>query len=170
MGLDSFLAAARLTAPRFPEVRFVMVGQSDDLADEVAKECEASDGRLILRRNSPYADLPNYYRLASIVVVPTRGDRTCSSLAAMEAMATRKAVAGFAIGGIPEIVEHEKTGLLVEPEDVQALADAISRLLEDEPLRTRLAEAAYRESQVSFDENLVNATMEHHFTDALSAA
>lgn len=170
MGLDSFLAAARLIALRFPDTRFVMVGQADDLADEVAHECEVSDGKFILRRNSPYAHLPDYYRLANIVVVPTRGDRTCSSLAAMEAMATRRAVVGFSIGGIPEIVEHEKTGLLVEPEDVPALADAVCRLLEDESLRTRLAEAAYRESQLSFDENQVNVTMERHFLDALSIA
>jgi len=170
MGLDSFLAASRLTAPRFPDVRFVMVGQSEDSTSEFAKECEASDGRLILRRNSPYADLPNYYRLASIVVVPTRGDRTCSSLAAMEAMATRKAVVGFAIGGIPEIVEHEKTGLLVEPENIEALSGAMNRLLVDELLRSNLAEAGYRKSQSSFDENQVNVTMERHFLDALRIA
>ncbi|MDO8989269.1 MAG: glycosyltransferase family 4 protein [Sideroxyarcus sp.] len=170
MGLDSFFAAARLTAQSFPDVRFVMVGQTGDLADEIEKKCETSDGRYILRRNSPYTDLPNYYRMASIVVVPTRGDRTCSSLAAMEAMATRKAVVGFAIGGIPEIVEHEKTGLLVDPEKIEALSGAINRLLEDELLRVSLAEAGYRKSQSSFDENQVNVTMERHFLDALRVA
>jgi glycosyltransferase involved in cell wall biosynthesis len=168
MGLDSFFSAARLLKPHFPHVRFIMVGQTGDLADEFAKECEATNGQFILRRDVPYADLPNYYRLASIVVVSTRGERTCSSLAAMEAMATRTAVVGFAIGGIPEIVENERTGLLVEAEDVRSLADSVSRLLQDNSLRVKLAEAAYVQSKVSFDENQVNVIMERHYTDALS--
>ncbi len=44
-------------------------------------------------------------------------------------------------GGIPEFVKHEQTGLLVPMGDAQAMADAIERLLTDEPLRRRLAEA-----------------------------
>lgn len=170
MGLDSFLAAAKLMAKRVPDVRFVMVGQDGDLNEEAEKECDASGGQFILKRNAPYADLPNYYRLASIVVVPTRGARTCSSLAAMEAMATRKPVIGFAIGGIPEIVENEKTGLLTEPENISALANAIERLLEDDILRNEIAEAGYQQAHTRFDEKLVNIEMERHFLDALSAS
>jgi glycosyltransferase involved in cell wall biosynthesis len=147
-----------------------MVGQAGDLAEEVEKECESSGGRFVLRRNAPYTDLPNYYRLANIVVVPTRGDRTCSSLAVMETMATRKPVIGFAIGGIPEIVENEKSGLLVEPENISALADSIGRLLEDGTLRNEIAEAGYQQAQARFDEKLVNVEMERHFLDALSAS
>jgi glycosyltransferase involved in cell wall biosynthesis len=169
MGLDSFLAAAELSSLRCPEARFVIVGQDGDLAAEAEKQCEASSGRFLLKRNVPYADLPNYYRLADILVVPTRGTRTCSSLAAMEAMATRKPVIGFSVGGIPEIVENERTGLLVAPEDCKALAEAISRLLTDGALRNRLAESGYRQAQARFDERQVNVTMERHFLDALGA-
>lgn len=170
MGLDSFLAAAKLMEKRGANIRFVMVGQKGDLAEEVEKECESSGGRFVLRCNAPYADLPKYYRVADIVVVPTRGDRTCSSLAAMEAMATRKPVIGFAIGGIPEIVENEKTGLLVESDNIPALADSIGRLLLDDTLRNEIAEAGYQQAQARFDEKLVNIEMERHFLDALSAS
>ncbi len=168
MGLDSFIAAAQIVSSRNPDARFVMVGQTGDFTEKAAKQCELKDGKFILRPDSSYADLPDYYRLADVLVVPTRGERTCSSLAAMEAMATRKAVVGFAVGGIPEIIENEKTGLLVEPESIQALADSICRLLDDESLRNRLAEAAFRESQIHFDEDRVSMTMERHFLDALS--
>jgi glycosyltransferase involved in cell wall biosynthesis len=47
-------------------------------------------------------------------------------------------------GGIPELIRHEETGLLVPPRDAQALAAAIERLHGDEALRRRLAEAARR--------------------------
>jgi glycosyltransferase involved in cell wall biosynthesis len=44
-------------------------------------------------------------------------------------------------GGIPEVVEDGVTGFLVEPRDPKSLADAITRLLQDEGLRTRLGAA-----------------------------
>jgi len=51
-------------------------------------------------------------------------------------------VIASAVGGIPEIVKHEETGLLFPPGDPQSLAEAIIRLLEDEELRLRLRKNA----------------------------
>jgi glycosyltransferase involved in cell wall biosynthesis len=59
----------------------------------------------------------------------------------LEALASRLPVIASAISGIPEVVHHERTGLLVQPGDVPALAAAIERLLEDPNLRGRLGEA-----------------------------
>jgi glycosyltransferase involved in cell wall biosynthesis len=53
-------------------------------------------------------------------------------------------VVGFAVGGIPDWLEHEVTGLLVPEADTGALGAAIHRLLADPPLRARLGEAAAR--------------------------
>jgi glycosyltransferase involved in cell wall biosynthesis len=51
-------------------------------------------------------------------------------------------VVASAVGGIPEIVEHERTGLLVPPSDEAALTEAIVRVMDDSGLRLRLGEAA----------------------------
>ncbi len=59
----------------------------------------------------------------------------------LDAMAASKAVVGTTAGGIPEAVEHGVTGLLVPPHNAGALAEAILRLLKDEPLRRRMGEA-----------------------------
>lgn len=168
MGLDSFLTASTIVSDSLPDTQFIIVGQSGDYVEEAQKKCELSNGKFLLIRNVPYTELPEYYRLASIVVVPTRGDRTCSSLAAMEAMATRKPVIGYAIGGIPEIIEHNITGLLVQSEDVQSLAKSMKDLLTNTTLCERLAKTGYEKSQISFDENQVNRTMEKHFLNVLS--
>jgi glycosyltransferase involved in cell wall biosynthesis len=56
---------------------------------------------------------------------------------ALEAVACGAVVAGFRVGGVPDIVKCGLNGLLVEREDSQALARAIQKLLEDEALRLR---------------------------------
>jgi len=58
---------------------------------------------------------------------------------AVEALAVGVPVLATAVGGVPEVVHHEENGLLVPPNDVQALSLAMSRLLDDDALRARLA-------------------------------
>jgi len=53
----------------------------------------------------------------------------------LEAVACGAVVAGFNVGGIPDIVKCDLNGLLVERQDTQALSEAIQKLLEDEALR-----------------------------------
>jgi glycosyltransferase involved in cell wall biosynthesis len=62
-------------------------------------------------------------------------------VALLEAMAAGVPVVATQVGGIPEIVEHERNGLLVVPDAPDALAQAIIRLLQDAALRERLAAA-----------------------------
>jgi D-inositol-3-phosphate glycosyltransferase len=57
-------------------------------------------------------------------------------------MATETPVVATNVGGLPEVVEHDRTGLLVPPRDPAALADAISALLADPERGRRLASAA----------------------------
>ena len=61
----------------------------------------------------------------------------------LDAMACRTAIVGTRAGGIPEVVEDGRTGVLVEPRDPNQLAGAIIRLIEDGPLRSRMAAAGY---------------------------
>jgi glycosyltransferase involved in cell wall biosynthesis len=68
----------------------------------------------------------------------------------LDAMAMKLAVVGTNTGGIPESVEHGRTGLLVPPGDARALAGAIARLLHDPDLRTRMGEAGLQRVQQYF--------------------
>ncbi len=65
----------------------------------------------------------------------------------LEAMAASKAVVATRVGGVPEIVQEGQTGLLVPPDDPDALAAALTRLATDSALRCRLADAGRERAQ-----------------------
>jgi glycosyltransferase involved in cell wall biosynthesis len=71
-------------------------------------------------------------------------------LSVLEAMASGKAIVTTQCGGIPEIVDHGKTGLLVPPSDSSALAEAIGDLLSDRSKAERLGANAQLKFQKEF--------------------
>ena len=84
-------------------------------------------------------NVPEWLKAADIAVVPSREEPLGN--ATLEAMAAGLPVIGTLTGGIPEMIEHEKTGLLVPVEAPHELARAIQRLLEDPALARCLGEA-----------------------------
>lgn len=88
--------------------------------------------------------------------LPSR--REALSIAVIEAFAARVPVVATAVGGVPEIVLHEETGLLVQAQDPHALCSAITRLFEDPTLRHRLVEQA----EALYHAHLTASGMLHH--------
>jgi glycosyltransferase involved in cell wall biosynthesis len=86
------------------------------------------------------AELDERYRRAAVVVCPSRSEGF--GVVCAEAMAHAKPVVATAVGGLKDLVQHGRTGLLVEPGDPHALREAIETLLADPLLRRRLGEAA----------------------------
>lgn len=86
--------------------------------------------------------LPAYYGASDLLVLPSRMESF--GLVLVEAMACALPVVATRVGGIPEVVEEGVTGILVEPNDPQALAEAIIEML-DEPDRMRAMGARGRE-------------------------
>jgi glycosyltransferase involved in cell wall biosynthesis len=86
-----------------------------------------------------HADMPAFMRQLDIFVMPSRHESF--GVAALEACACEVPVIVSDAGGLPEVVIDGQTGLVVEREDVAALADALWSLAESEPLRMRLGRA-----------------------------
>ncbi|MGH7982253.1 MAG: glycosyltransferase, partial [Candidatus Udaeobacter sp.] len=68
----------------------------------------------------------------------------------MEAMATGLPVVSTKIGGIPEMVVENETGLALQPGDAVALADAIEKVISDPAVRQRMGRAGYERAQQLF--------------------
>ena len=94
-------------------------------------------------------------RAATIFTLPSliapSGDRDGIPVSLMEAMAAGAPVVSTRVSGIPELIEDEREGLLVAPQDSRALAEALARLLDDVALRRRLAVAARAKIEREFD-------------------
>ena len=94
------------------------------------------------------------YRAADIFALPCRvaadGDRDGLPNVLLEAQSQKLACVSTRISGIPELIEHGVTGLLVEPRAVAPLADALTRLIADPALRRRLGEAGLRARHGAF--------------------
>lgn len=95
------------------------------------------------------ADIRNV--LAACDVFISSSDYEGNPLAVMEAMAAGKPVIATAVGGVPELLEHGKTGLLVPRGDAQALAGAMSRLLGDEAMRLSMGHEGASKAKRLFD-------------------
>lgn len=104
--------------------------------------------------------LKDYLKQADVFVLPcivaSDGDRDGIPNTLIEAMAMGIPVVSTRVSGIPELIEHEHTGLLVAEKDEQALAEALGRLLNDEPLRLRLGQAGRQrvEQEHTLDRNV----------------
>lgn len=100
-------------------------------------------------------DLPDIYRAATLFVLPCciagDGDRDGMPNVLLEAMATGLPVVSTPVGGIPELVEHERNGLLVPERDALALANALDQLLCDPGQRASLGAEARRHIITHFD-------------------
>jgi glycosyltransferase involved in cell wall biosynthesis len=112
----------------------------------------------------PRGELGAYYQRAAVVCVPSL--REGFGMVCLEAMAHARPVVASATGGLLDLVEDGKTGLLVPPGDVTALRRAIERLLGDEDLRRQLGDAARERVRERFTRDRAAAELTKAYADA----
>jgi glycosyltransferase involved in cell wall biosynthesis len=104
--------------------------------------------------------LGRFYSDADMFVLPSLYEPFGIVLA--EAMSYGLPIIATKVGGIPELVEHQKNGLLVAPGDANALAKAIDELASDVKLRQRLGESGYeRSNELNTWEGCFKILLEH---------
>ena len=91
--------------------------------------------------NWPHAAVMHTWNRCLFGLAPSILPEACATVV-MEAMSLGKPVIATRVGGMVDLVDHEKTGLLVPPNDAKALAAAMRRLLEDSELRAQMSSEA----------------------------
>lgn len=106
-------------------------------------------------------DVASWTAAADVVVYPSLIEEGLGSTL-LDAMERGRPIIASRTGGIPDVVVHEETGLLVPPGDVAALAAAIRRLHDDRSLADRLAEAGRRSVTAFFPEPLAKRVLDEY--------
>jgi glycosyltransferase involved in cell wall biosynthesis len=146
-GLDVLNDALALDRQEVPAATVRVLGPAQDgfehLGDELTRRAgeRGVAGAFSL---AGFVDDPmEAVRRARCYVQPARERTEILPLAVLEAMAAGTAVVATDVGGLADVVHHERTGLLVAPEHPTALAAAIVRVLRDDGLAERLRSAAH---------------------------
>ena len=125
-GIQFLIEALPMILAEQPDTYYVIVGDGE--YREALEACAQTHG---VKDRVVFAgfrqDIPQLMAISDIFVLPTLGDALPTVVA--EAMAARKPVIASAIGGVPEMVDDQHSGLLVPPGDVPALAKACVSLL-----------------------------------------
>lgn len=128
-GVTYLLKAFAKIAKSNAQAALVIVG-SGMLEDELRAMAQALGltDRVSFCGRIPYTDIPRYLSIADVFAFPSIDEGL--PRAVMEAMSMRVPVVATRVGGIPELIIHGETGLLVSPGNPDELAEAISRLLQ----------------------------------------
>jgi glycosyltransferase involved in cell wall biosynthesis len=138
-GLDYFLRAGELLQERGHAPKLVVAGAGTDL-ERHRRRIAASPWVELIDRYVMPAEVSRLFGRATAVVLPYT-DATQSGVAAI-ALGNSRPVIASAVGDVPDVVIHGRTGVLVPPADAVALADAMEQLVVDGTLRSSLATGA----------------------------
>jgi phosphatidylinositol alpha-1,6-mannosyltransferase len=144
-GIDTMIRALPAIRARHPRVRYAIAGEGErrPLLERLAAETGVQD---VVRFLGPVPDdeLPAVYNAADLYVgISRRHDLMAEGfgISLVEASACGLAVVGGRSAGVPDAVHEGVTGLLVDPQDPQAVAAAVSELLDDPSRRAALGAA-----------------------------
>jgi len=125
-------------------------GEERDTLEARVRALGLEDVVLLL---GPRDDVPDV--LAAVDVAVLCSTREGSPLSVMEYMAARRAIVATDVGGVSDLIEHDRHGVLVAPGDGPALTEAVRELLADPPRRARLGAAAAERQRAEFDFDVV---------------
>lgn len=164
-GVKEFIERSFVNIVRaIPEVCFVIAGgnpvESLTHRDDVLSDIKAAIAQLRLQDHVRLVgavsdeQLITVYLLCDVVVLPAlavKDDVEGFGIVLLEAAAAGKPAVATRVGGIPDAVEHGKSGILIEPGDYDGLTAAMIKLLRDDALLSALGDYGLRRVQENFD-------------------
>jgi glycosyltransferase involved in cell wall biosynthesis len=141
------LEAFNFVSDEFPEWRLKLVGydSNDGSSEKLRKRITMLDLSKKVDLCGPHTDPRQFYRTAELYVQPSLAEAFGLSL--QEAMFHGLPCIGSRVGGIPELISEGQTGYLVEPGNINSLAQALRKLMADRAERERLGTAAHASIQ-----------------------
>lgn len=155
-GLPTVFRALKKLADSGIDFSYKIVGDGDERESTLAllEELKISD-RCTWLGTKTHEEVLELYRRADLFAIgceiAENGDRDGIPNVLAESMAMCVPVVATTVSGIPELVEHGKTGLLVEPGNHESMAEAMEKMLTDQDLRQAVIPAALKRVHEIFD-------------------
>jgi phosphatidyl-myo-inositol alpha-mannosyltransferase len=148
-GLRFLLRAWPMVIQRVPDARLIVVGRGRPLEGykRFAVRQGWSESDVTFAGYVPSEDLPRYYQAADVFCAPNTGQESFG-VVLLEAMAAGAPIVASDIPGYRDVVSHAEDGLLVEPKNPGAIADAICRLLANPELRASMRHAGHAKARL----------------------
>lgn len=131
------------------KLQFVFFGGKDGRKSEIINGIDIIN----MGRIDNDDDLALLYSAADVFVVPSLIDNYPNTV--LEAMSCGTPCVGFKVGGIPEMIDHEVNGYLVDPFDTKQLAEGLSWVLHDQERMRKLGDNARRKIEKECNETLI---------------
>lgn len=134
-GLEYFIQSIPLILEERPGVQFLIIGEGERKADlmKLAREMKVSQNTFFI---GEIGDVIPYLELMNIFVLPSLSEGM--GVSNLEALSLAKPVVVTRVGGVPELIEDGVNGLLIKSRSPSALANAVTLLLDDKALASRL--------------------------------
>lgn len=156
-GHAELIAAFAQVSRLHKNLHLYIVGQDRGIGDELQAQTLSLGIQDCVSFLGLRQDVQHLLSAMDIFVLPSHEEGFCNAL--LEAMAAGLPCIATNVGGNAEAVIHNKSGLIVEPKDKAALRDALCQLVEDEGLRLRLAQEAYKASGERFS---IKSMLQNH--------
>jgi glycosyltransferase involved in cell wall biosynthesis len=166
-GYHHYIHAAKLTVKHIPQVKFILVGQGDDV---IEKELYKLVNKLNLESHFFFLgyreDIPQILSALDVFVIPSTSEGF--SIATIEAMAMKVPVVATRSGGPSEIIEDRKSGLLVPPGNPHELSEAIIKMLNCQSAVEKYIDRAYSTVITKFPLHSMIGTYERLYWEVLT--
>lgn len=149
-GIDVLIETVPLLLESDPQIR-IEIGGAGSLRPAFERRIHelAIGEQVTLRGRIDHAEVPAFLRALAVFAMPSRAE--AFGVAALEAQACGLPVVASNVGGLPEVVRDGETGLLVPPEQPQALADALLALIHDPERRIEMGAAGREWVRARYD-------------------
>jgi glycosyltransferase involved in cell wall biosynthesis len=164
-GLDHLIEAAKTVAEAIPQAGFLVVGDGPQREDLLSRVRQLGLGERFVFAGLR-SDIPQILPALDLFVLPSLSEAL--GIAAIEALASGVPVVASRVGGVPEVVIHGETGLLVPPGDAGQLAQAVSRVAANPAEARRWADCGRKRVRLMFDVNRLagaQAGLYQHFLE-----
>jgi len=148
-GFDLALTAFSMIRDRFPHARLVIAGNGPEKFN-LEKQVKALNiiHQVLFKDWVNPERIPDLINEATMVIMPSRSETF--GLVALETAQMARPIVATRVGGLPEVIDHQKTGLLIDKDDLEGLGKAIIYLLEHPDIAEQMGQAAKIRAQKMF--------------------